>query len=206
MITRLILTASAFAVFLMMCGCQSAQSNVAAEPTKGTNSTATTKPDPKVVDDIKELLAKHDKALGEKNVDDVLGTFSADANTVVLGTGQGERFVGKDAIKEAYAQMFNDYDVGSLKVTCDWKTGGADASGTNAWMAATCPASDSLKGVKREYFLNVSAAAVKGADGWRFAMLHMSNGPDNGPPPPNGKGSAEASSNSGAAANSTEKK
>src|SRR5215213_8635755 len=108
MIARSILTAAAFAVFMMMIGCQGAPSNASAEAVKNTNAAAA-KSEPRVVDDIKELLAKHDKALSEKNVDDVVGTFAADANTVVLGTGQGERFVGKDAIKEAYTQMFKDY-------------------------------------------------------------------------------------------------
>ena len=198
--TRSMLTTAAALAALLICGCQGTQSNTSNAPASNAASgnTASTKPDPKVVEEIKELLTKHDKALSEKNIADVVGTFSTEANTVVLGTGQGERFVGTDAIKAAYTEMFKDYDAGTLDVTCDWKTGGADSSGTTAWMAATCPAKDSLKGVKRDYFLNVSAAAVKGANGWRFTMLHMSNGGDPGPPPTSGNSAPSAnSSNSG---------
>src|SRR3954470_10157481 len=81
------------AVFIS--GCQSEQ------PKADTNTPATTtqnKPDPKLVEDVKAMLAKHDKALNDKNLDAVMSTFSTDPNTVVLGTGEGERFVGQQAI------------------------------------------------------------------------------------------------------------
>jgi hypothetical protein len=56
-----------------------------------TNSAATTagKADPMVVEEVKEMLAKHDKALNDQNLDAVMATFSKDPKTVVLGTGQG---------------------------------------------------------------------------------------------------------------------
>lgn len=154
-----------------------------------TNSAATTasKADPKVVEEVKEMLAKHDKALNDQNLDAVMATFSNDPKTVVLGTGQGERFVGQDAIRQAYTEIFKDYDKGTLETNCDWKEGGADDDGKMAWLAATCQAKDAQKGVKREYVLNVSAAVVKQDTGWRFVMLHMSNQTSNAPPPPASK-------------------
>lgn len=188
---------------LAITGCQNPQSNVSPETTNkaaANNNGIAGKADPKVVEEVKGLLARHDKALNEKNIDDLLKTFSTDPNTVVLGTGEGERFVGQEAIRAAYTEIFKDYDVNTVTVTCDWKTGGSDPSGTVAWMAATCPSSDSLKGVKREYFLNVSAAAVKAADGWHFVMLHLSN-ITNGPPPPSGTNSATAPANAAQPAN-----
>ena len=146
--------------------------------------TTATKSDPKVVEEIKELLAKHDKGLNDQDLDAVMGTFSTDDKTVVLGTGKGERFVGADTIKQAYTEIFKDYDKGTLATSCDWKSGGADDTGKMAWLAATCNASDSMKNVKRDYVLNVSAAVQKQVDGWRFIMLHMSNAPAGAPPPP----------------------
>lgn len=152
--------------------------------TANTAATTAAKSDPKVVvEEIKELLAKHDKALNDQDLNGVMGTFSTDDKTVVLGTGKGERFLGADTIKQAYTEIFKDYDKGTLATSCDWKTGGADDAGKMAWLAATCNASDSMKAVKREYVLNVSAAVVKQADGWRFTMLHMSNTPTGAPPP-----------------------
>jgi ketosteroid isomerase-like protein len=171
---------------LILCACQSQQADTKANTNTPANSnaaTANSTADPKVVEEVKEMLARHDKALNDKNIDAVMATFSNDPKTVVLGTGQGERFVGQQAIKEAYMEIFKDYDAGTLETNCDWKTGGADEDGKMAWLAATCQAKDAMKGVKREYGLNVSAAVVKQDGGWRFVMLHMSNATASGPPP-----------------------
>ena len=175
--------ACAVATFVMtLCACQSPstanQTAPGAEP-KPAPSTAAA-PDPKAVDEIKVVLEKHDQSLGEKNLDGVLGTFATAPNTVVLGTGPAERWVGAQEIRAAYTEIFKDYDPGSMKVDCEWKTGNSD--GTMAWLAATCVAKDSLKGKAREYPLNVSAAMVKQDGQWRFTMLHMSN--PSAPPPP----------------------
>ena len=169
-----------------MFGCQTPQPEV--KNAANTNAAATTagKPDSKIVDEVRAMLAAHDKALNDQNLDKVMASFSTDPKVVVLGTGAGERFVGTDAIKNAYIEIFKDYEKGTLVTDCDWKTGDADAAGKVAWMAATCQATDSMKGVKRDYVLNVSAAAVKLDAGWRFIMLHMSNS-TGGPPPPDAK-------------------
>ena len=173
---------------LILCACQ-AQHAQQGNSNATTNSAATTagKEDPKVVEEVREMLAKHDKAINDQNLDAVMATFANDPKTVVLGTGQGERFVGLDAIRQAYTEIFKDYDKGTLETNCDWKTGGADDDGKMAWLAATCQAKDAMKGVKREYVLNVSAAVVKQEGGWRFVMLHMSNHTSNAPPPPASK-------------------
>jgi ketosteroid isomerase-like protein len=169
---------------LIFCGCQSRQPGSENTSNKVANAPATSaeKPDPKIVDQIKETLAAHDKALNDQSVDGVLATFSADPKVVLLGTGEGERFVGTEAIRNAYTEIVKDYDKGTFVPNCDWKEGGADEAGTMAWLAATCNASDMKNNVKREYVLNVSATVVKESAGWRFIMLHMSN--DTGPVPP----------------------
>ncbi len=129
--------------------------------------------DPKVVEEIRAVLQQHDKALGEKNLDALMDTFVNSPDTVVLGTGTEEKWVGPETIKNAYTEIFKDYDVGSVNISCDWKTG--HHLGDVAWMAATCHAKDALKGNPREYHLNVSATMVKDDGKWRFSILHMSN-------------------------------
>lgn len=169
---------------LMLCACQSSttagEPAANAAPAPAPTAAASTAPDPRTVDEIRAVLEKHDKALGEKNLDAVLETFAPAPNTVVLGTGPGERWVGAQEIRAAYTEIFKDYDPGTMKVDCEWKTG--DSDGATAWLAATCVANDSLKGKVRDYPLNVSAAMVKQDGRWRFTMLHMSN--PTSPPPP----------------------
>ena len=184
--TRLLFLAVALGS-IYLCSCETPSSGTAnnsAPPVNTANAANTAKADPKTVEEIKELLAAHDKALNEQNIDAVVGTFSTDPKVVMLGTGQGERFEGQEAIRAAYTEILKDYDKGSFVPGCDWKTGGVDDTGKMAWLAATCDAKDSMKGKAREYTLNVTASAVKEPAGWRFIMLHMSNSTSGAPPPP----------------------
>lgn len=173
----MILCLAAFVPALMI-GCQAGGANNAAtsaSPTSNSGPSTARADKTAVVNEIRELLAKHDKALSDKSLDAVMSTFSTEPNTVVLGTGAEEKWVGPEEIKSAYTEIFKDYDPGTLQTNCDWKTGGSDDSGTMSWLAAICSAKDSLQGKTREYKLNVSAAVKKQDGNWRFVMLHMSN-------------------------------
>lgn len=185
MLKKRLMVAATVLAGLFVFGCQNqAPENKNASNTNANASTAKTV-DPKAVDEVKEMLTTHDKALNDQNLDALMATFSADPKVVLLGTGEGERFVGTESIKNAYTEIFKDYDKGTLVTNCDWKTGGADEVLKMAWLAATCKAADSMKGVKREYVLNVTATVVKQDTGWRFISLHMSNA--TGGPPPDAK-------------------
>src|SRR3954451_19297933 len=103
---------------MTLCACQTspaAGEPVAnAAPTPAPAAAANAPADPKVVDEIRAVLAKHDKALGEKNLDSVLETFAPAPNMVVLGTSPAERWVGPQEIKVAYTEIFKDYDPGTM--------------------------------------------------------------------------------------------
>ncbi|MFL6254177.1 MAG: hypothetical protein ACJ74T_04090, partial [Pyrinomonadaceae bacterium] len=90
---RRLLACGAASLAMTLCACQPSPATgepvANAAPTPA--PTAAAAADPKVVDEIKAVLEKHDKALGEKNLDAVLETFAPAPNTVVLGTGPSER-------------------------------------------------------------------------------------------------------------------
>jgi uncharacterized protein (TIGR02246 family) len=154
--------------------CQHSGTNQQA--TAGTSANSAKGLDKPSVEEIRAVLAAHDKALNDKNLDAVMNTFSADGNTVVFGTGIEERWMGPQEIRSAYTEIFKDYDPGTLQTDCaSFKTGGADDAGQMAWLAATCYAQDSLQGRKRDYKMNVSATVAKQNGQWRFVVLHMSN-------------------------------
>ena len=122
--------------------------------------------------ELLNLLNQHDDALSQKNLDALMMLY-AEGNTVMMGTGPGERFEGKDAIREAYEQITKDFDAGSLSHSCYWKTGGI--KGEMAWLAAMCKMSDTAKKKKREYELNVSAVFEKQNGKWLIRSMHYSN-------------------------------
>lgn len=175
---RVVILCAALLLIAAGAACQSSGTNrLAATETANANasSRSETNAAKPTIDEIRAVLAAHDKALNDKNLDALLNTFSTDPKTVVLGTGTEERWVGPQEIRGAYTEMFKDYDPGTLTTDCNWKDGGADDGGTMAWLAATCNAKDSFQGKAREYKLNVSATVAKQNGQWKFVMLHMSN-------------------------------
>jgi len=123
--------------------------------------------------DIATLLKKHDAAMNQHDLNGVTQLYAKGPNTVLLGTGPGEKFQGLEEIGTAYTEIFKDFDKGSLSANCYWKDGGV--LGTAAWGAAMCKVSDSLGNKKREYELNVSAVLEKQSGRWLFRLLHFSN-------------------------------
>jgi ketosteroid isomerase-like protein len=71
------------------------------------------------------LLRKHDDAMKRHDIDAVMALFAPGEKTVMIGTGPGERWVGKDEIRSAYVEFFKDFDKGSLTRTCEWASGEA---------------------------------------------------------------------------------
>ena len=182
---RVVILSLTISLMTLMSACQAGGTNSGAGAAAGTNAPAS--PPAKAAatptaDEIRAVLAAHDKALNDKNLDAVMATFSTDPTTVLLGTGTEERWMGPQEIRTAYTEMFKDYDTGTLVTDCsEWKTGGADDAGTMAWLAATCNCKDSLKGKSRDYKMNVSGTVEKQNNKWVFVSLHMSNAFE--PPP-----------------------
>jgi len=123
--------------------------------------------------EIADLLKKHDDAMNQHDLDALMALYSPNPKTIMIGTGPGEKFQGLSEIRNAYAEMFKDFDKGTLTHTCYWKDG--RGSGDVAWGAFMCKFSDSKGGKNREYELNVTAVAEKQGGKWQFVMVHYSN-------------------------------
>jgi uncharacterized protein (TIGR02246 family) len=130
-------------------------------------------PVPAPVTEIIALLDKHDQAMNQKDMDALMALYAPGTTTVLMGTGPGEKWVGKDEIKDAYTHFFEDYDKGSHTRDCFWKTGAS--SGDVAWLSAMCKMSDSKKGKKREYGINASVVFERQDGTWLIRSMHFSN-------------------------------
>ena len=116
--------------------------------------------EPETVDEIMGTIQKHDKALSEHDLPALMATYLPDeANTVLMGTGSGEVWTGKEEIESAYTHFFEDFDAGSLTTECTWHSIGSH--GKVAWVWTLCHFTDFLKGEKREWGVNISAMLVK---------------------------------------------
>lgn len=125
------------------------------------------------ISQIAAVLQKHDEALNQHDLEGVMSVFAPTDKTVVMGTGPGEKWQGKDEIKAAYTEIFKDFDKGTATHDCSWRTG--EIAGATAWIASMCKFADAKGGQKREYELNVSGVLRKIGGKWYFQSLHFSN-------------------------------
>jgi uncharacterized protein (TIGR02246 family) len=123
--------------------------------------------------EVHAMLQTHDKALNEQDITGVMATYASAPNIVLMGTGPGELWVGKDEIQAAYGKFFKDFDKGTLAIDCGWKD--AEIKGDAGWIMAICKFSDASEEKKREYGLNISAVLTKQEGKWLFQTFHFSN-------------------------------
>ena len=121
---------------------------------------------------VKEAIQKHDEALNKQDLAALMDTYAANADIVLMGTGPGEVWVGKQNIEETYKHFFKDFKAGSLKHDCPWSM--SDQKDNVAWLAVSCQMQDVGKKGKRSYVLNLSAMLIKEQAEWKFQMMHFS--------------------------------
>ncbi len=129
--------------------------------------------DPATVEAIREVWQSQHKALDAHDADGVMATFVDSDDIMLMGTGPGEHYIGKNEIKDAYTHFMEDFDARTLQSKCG--EGSGSAEGNVVWFTAVCDFSDQKKGAEREYTLNLSAVAVKRNDAWRFHTMHFSH-------------------------------
>ncbi|MFO1371235.1 MAG: nuclear transport factor 2 family protein [Candidatus Competibacteraceae bacterium] len=138
-----------------------------------TPSWAQQESDQKALTEIKELFGRLDQALNVHDLAGVIATYVPGDNAVLLGTGEGERWIGKAEIQAAYTDFFKYFDQGTQETRCTWVT--QDVKGNLAWIASMCRITDFLKNQKREYGINVTAIVEKVDGKWSFRVMHFSD-------------------------------
>ena len=134
----------------------------------------------KNVAQVKTLLAQHDKAFTSQDIEGVLKLYAPGTKTVVLGTGAGEIFLGKDEIRNAYQHFFEDFDKGKQEFEYGFVTG--DVLGSAAWLAATGKLTLTKGADRRETGLNVSLTFAKIKGAWYITSFHYSSAGANAAP------------------------
>lgn len=121
---------------------------------------------------VKALWQEQHKALDAHDIAGVMGTYADSDDIMLMGTGPGEHWVGKEEVKDAYAQFMKNFDPNTKEVEC------GEGSGTSednvVWLTAVCDFKDKKGDEPRHFILNVSAVLVKQGDAWRFHTMHYS--------------------------------
>jgi ketosteroid isomerase-like protein len=128
--------------------------------------------DARVSAEIKAVLEQHNRAFNAQDLDGVMATYSPAPNTVLIGTGPGEAYVGGEGISGAYTQFFTKFKPNSIGFKYDWISTGSKGSG--AWFAMTNTMSATTNQGPQERAFNMSGTLQKEKGQWRFVSLHFS--------------------------------
>ena len=127
---------------------------------------------PKMMAEVKAVMEQHNKALNAQDLKGVMTLYASDPNTVLMGTGPGEAYVGDEAVGGAYNQLFTRFEANSLSFKYDWITAGS--KGNLAWFAVTTTMEGTVNKEKKERAFNMSGTLLKEKGKWRILSLHFS--------------------------------
>ena len=126
----------------------------------------------KIMDEVKAVLEQHNKALNAQDLKGVMTTYASDPDTVLMGTGPGEAYVGDEAIGGAYNQLFTRFEANSVSFKYDWICAGS--TGNVAWFAVTTTMEGMVNKEKKERTFNMSGTLRKEKGQWRILSMHFS--------------------------------
>ena len=126
--------------------------------------------DSKIMGQVKAVMEQHNKAFNAQDLKGVMTTYASDPNTVLMGTGPGEAYVGDEAIGAAYDQFFTRFEANTLSFKYDWITAGS--KGNVAWFAVTTTVEGTVNKEKRERAFNMSGTLVNEKGKWRILSMH----------------------------------
>jgi uncharacterized protein (TIGR02246 family) len=121
---------------------------------------------------VKQVWQSQHKALDAHDIEGVMATFANSDDIMLMGTGPGEHWVGREEIKDAYAHFMENFDAHSMEVQCG--EGAGTSRGDVVWLTGVCQFSDQQGDQTRQYQMNLSAVLVKQGDHLRFHTAHFS--------------------------------
>jgi len=142
--------------------------------------------DPQAEAGIKKLIDSYQAAMEKQDLAGIMKCYADGPDTVVMGTGPGELYVGKESIENAYRGFFSNYVNEKDKIT--WMKNGIN--GNAAWIVGTSLITQTQKKGTNEFEMNWSAVLEKQGDQWKIVALHFSHLTSPAEPAPKAKGGA----------------
>ena len=120
---------------------------------------------------IKKLMENYREAVGKQDLAGVMKFYADGPDTVVMGTGPGELYVGKKSIENAYRAFFSNFQTEKSKIT--WIKSGVN--GNAAWILGSSLVTQTQKKGNNEFEMNWSAVLEKKGGEWKIVALHFSH-------------------------------
>jgi uncharacterized protein (TIGR02246 family) len=156
-------------VALVACGVCLCQHAATAQPAAPTAPAAPAAP-PAAAPEISAVMHAYAEAFQAKDIEGVMKTFADDPATIMMGTGDGETWVGKESIRAAHNAFFASIK----KETTERKLLSAKQTGDTAWLAGFMTAKQTNEAGDNEFQLNLSLVLEKQGGEWRIVCMHFS--------------------------------
>lgn len=110
-------------------------------------------------------------AFQAKDIDRVMSVFSDDPNTVMMGTGPEEIWVGKNDIRMAHKAFLADFE----KVSTERTLVSVNANGEVAWLTGYIVETQHYANTTETFQVNLSVVLEKDEGTWYITLMHFSN-------------------------------
>jgi uncharacterized protein (TIGR02246 family) len=120
---------------------------------------------------VRSILQGYITAFQAKDIDGVMAVFANAPNTVMMGTGPDEIWLGKDDIRMAHLAFFTGFEKESSERTL--VSVGAD--GDVAWLTGYIVATQKGINNKNTFQVNLSMVLEQIEDNWYISAMHFSN-------------------------------
>jgi uncharacterized protein (TIGR02246 family) len=121
------------------------------------------------IDVVKKTIVDHSKDFDKKDTKAAVSFYADDA--VIMGTGAGELYAGKEKITEAFAQFFSSFDTEKREVLYHE----VKLNGDVAWTMSSVLFTSTFKDKQSKYHLNVTRVLEKRDGKWLCVSEHFSN-------------------------------
>jgi ketosteroid isomerase-like protein len=123
--------------------------------------------------DLKALFDQHNKAFSAQDVDAVMTLYSAEPKTILMGTGEGELYIGQEGIRGAYNSFCAGFEKGTLQISYSGLTAACKGD-TGFFMAMTRAEARNQAGETHEFGINWSGVVMREGDAWKLRAVHFS--------------------------------
>lgn len=127
-------------------------------------------PDQAVRDQIASVLHAYVAAFEAKDIEGVMKVFADGENTIMMGTGKDEIWVGKENIRTAHNGFFENIK----KETSEKKLLASQVNGNIAWLDGYTISKQATATGEQTFQLNLSIVMEKQGADWRVLSLHFS--------------------------------
>ncbi|MGW8193940.1 MAG: SgcJ/EcaC family oxidoreductase [Desulforhopalus sp.] len=120
---------------------------------------------------VRSTLQNYLKAFQAKDIEGVMAVFADAPNTVLMGTGPDEIWLGKDNIRMAHHAFFGNFEKESSERTLV----SVGANGDAAWLTGYITVTEQNKEAADTYQINLSIVLERVENTWYITAMHFSN-------------------------------